>query len=297
MKVLRTPDERFVGLKDYPFAPHYTVISDEDGTALRIHHVDEGEGAPILLLHGEPSWSYLYRHFVAPLVAQGHRVVAPDLIGFGRSDKPAAPEDYSYERHVAWMSAWLKALDLHNITLFCQDWGGLIGLRLVAAFAERFARVIVANTGLPVGKPLGPGFQAWLEYSQSVPEFPVAEVVQMGTTRALTEEELTAYRAPFVDETYKVGARRFPLLVPVTPEHPSVGPNLKAWEALERFDRPFVTAFSDQDPVTRGGEKVFVERVAGAKGQAHTTIAGAGHFLQEDAPEQLVALIGKVAIV
>jgi len=293
VQLLRTPDARFADLADYPFAPHYRSVTDADGTALRIHYVDEGprDASPVLLLHGEPSWSYLYRKFVPALVARGYRVIAPDLIGFGKSDKPAARVDYSYERHVAWMSDWLSALDLNHITLFCQDWGGLIGLRLVAAFPERFARLVIANTGLPVGTGSSDGFNAWLAFSQNVPNFPVGVIVNGGTTRDLSAAEIAAYDAPFPDETYKQGARQFPTLVPVTPEHASVAENRAAWEVLERFDKPVLTAFGDQDAVTRGGEKAFIERVPGARGQPHRIIAGGGHFLQEDAPDELVALI------
>lgn len=293
MKVLRTPDARFAGLPDFPFAPSYLEVKDPDGTSLRIHAVDEGpaSAAPVLMMHGEPSWSFLYRRMIAGLAARGHRAVAPDLVGFGRSDKPSEATDYTYERHVKWMSDWLVAKKLTNITLFCQDWGGLIGLRLVAAFPERFARVIVANTGLPVGTGWSEAFKQWLDFSQSVPELPIGEIVSMGTVRGLSDAEKAAYLAPFPDESYKAGARRFPALVPITPEHPSVEENKAAWKVLERFDKPFLTAFSDGDPVTKGGERIFQERVAGAKGQAHVTIAGGGHFLQEDKPAELVDTI------
>ncbi|MFA6124328.1 MAG: haloalkane dehalogenase [Sphingomonas sp.] len=293
MQVLRTPDARFDRLTDYPFAPHYREIHDADGTALRVHYVDEGprDAAPVLLMHGEPSWSYLYRKFVPSLTAAGHRVIAPDLIGFGKSDKPAARADYTYERHVAWMSDWLTALDLQGITLFCQDWGGLIGLRLAAAFPDRFARLVIANTGLPIGTGSSAGFDAWLTFSQNVPLFPVGAIVNGGTVRELSADEIAAYDAPFPDESYKEGARQFPTLVPITPDHASVAENRAAWAVLERFDKPVLTAFSDKDAVTAGGEKIFIERVPGARGQPHTIIPGAGHFLQEDAPEQLSALI------
>jgi len=293
MEVLRTPDERFAGLADYPFAPHYLTVTDADGTDLRIHYVDEGprNAAPILLMHGEPSWSYLYRKFVPDLVARGHRVIAPDLIGFGKSDKPAARADYTYERHVAWMSDWLTALDLTDITLFCQDWGGLIGLRLVAAFPDRFARLVVSNTGLPVGTGSSEGFDAWLAFSQNVPQFPVGFIVNGGTTRDLTAAEIAAYDAPFPDEIYKEGARQFPTLVPITPDHASVAENRAAWAVLERFEQPVLTAFGDKDAVTKGGEKAFIERIPGARGQPHRIIAGGGHFIQEDAPAELCALI------
>ena len=293
MKILRTPDERFRNLPDYPFAPHYTTVTDGDGTALRIHAVDEGprEAAPILLMHGEPSWSFLCRKMISGLVAKGHRVVAPDLIGFGKSDKPVEQSDYTFERHVKWMSDWLTANKLNAITLFCQDWGGLIGLRLVAAFPERFARVVVGNTGLPIGTGMSDGFKQWLEFSQSVPELPVGEILSMGTKKGLSAEVKAAYLAPYPDESYKAGARRFPLLVPVTPEHASVAENKAAWIALSEFRKPFLTAFSDSDPITKGGERIFKERVPGTQGQAHAIVKDAGHFLQEDASEELVALI------
>lgn len=293
MKVLRTPEEQFEGLVDWPYAPHYLHVNDPDGgPPLRLHYVDEGDrdAPPVLLMHGEPSWAYLYRKVIAALVAKGHRVIAPDLIGFGRSDKPAARSDYTYERHVAWMSQWLTALELKEITLFCQDWGGLIGLRLVAAFPDRFAGLVIANTGLPTGSGLTPGFEAWLNLSQSIPQMPIGFLVNGGTLRDLAPEEVAAYDAPFPDETYKEGARQFPVLVPVTPEHASVAENLAAWKVLETFGKPVITAFSDGDAITRGGEAVFQERVPGAKGQPHVTLAG-GHFLQEDSPTEIAAVI------
>ena len=293
MDILRTPDAAFTAIPDYPFAPHYTEIADADGTRLRIHHIDEGprDAAPILLMHGEPSWSFLYRKFVPPLAAAGHRVLAPDLVGFGKSDKPTHREDCTYERHVAWMSAWLTANDLTDITLFCQDWGGLIGLRLVAAFPDRFARLVIGNTGLPIGTGWSEGFDKWREFSQRVEIFPTGFILNGGAVRDLTPAEVAAYDAPFPDESYKAAARQFPTLVPVRPDMPSVAENKAAWEVLSRFDKPVVTCFSDKDAVTAGGERIFQERIPGAAGQPHVIIENAGHFLQEDAPEQLVALI------
>ena len=295
MQVLRTPEANFDGLEGWSFEPRYTVIADADGTALRMAYVDEGsaDGAPVLLLHGEPSWSYLYRHIIAGLVERGHRVLAPDLIGFGRSDKPAARRDYTYERHVAWLQAWFDAQDLHCVTLFCQDWGGLLGLRLVAADADRFSGVVAANTGLPVGTGWSDGFAAWLKFSQDVPVLATGRIVDGGVTRALSAGEIAAYEAPFPDESYKAGARQFPVLVPVTPEHASVAENIAAWAQLERFDKPFVTAFSDNDPVTRGGERALQARIPGTKGQPHATLHG-GHFLQEDSPGTIVEIIDKL---
>jgi haloalkane dehalogenase len=296
MRVMRTPEARFEGLRDWPFAPRYLSIFDEDGSTLRIHYIDEGprDGPLVLLMHGEPSWAYLYRMVIPGLVARGMRVIAPDLVGFGRSDKPAAREDYTYERHVAWMSDWLTDLDLKDITLFCQDWGGLIGLRLVTAFPERFAAVTVSNTGLPTGSGLTEGFKAWLEFSQNAPELPIGFIVNGGCARTLDEDERAAYDAPFPDETYKSGARQFPALVPVTPQHASVAQNKAAWQALEKFSRPFVTAFSDADPITRGGEAIFQARVPGAKGRRHVTLKG-GHFVQEDSPAEIAALLADLA--
>lgn len=294
MDVLRTPDDRFADLEGYDFSPHYAEVKDAaTGAPLRIHYLDEGsaDAAPVLLMHGEPSWCYLYRNFVPPLVAAGHRVIAPDLVGFGRSDKPADRGDYTFERHVQWMSDWLVGLDLRNITLFCQDWGGLIGLRLVAAFPDRFARLVIANTGLPIGTGWSEGFDAWLKFSQSVPQFPVGFIVNGGTTRELTPGEVAGYDAPFPDESFKEGARQFPTLVPVTPEHGSVAENKAAWAVLEQFDKPVLTCFSDKDAVTAGGERAIIDRIPGARGQPHTIIKGGGHFLQEDAAPELAALI------
>lgn len=293
MHVLRTPDERFEGLADWPYAPQYAEVTDADGTVLRLHYVDEGprDAAPVLLMHGEPSWAYLYRHIIKGLVERGHRVIAPDLIGFGRSDKPAARTDYTYERHVDWTSQWFARLGLSDVTLFCQDWGGLIGLRLVAAFPERFAGVVTANTGLPVGGGAATdGFKAWLEFSQTVPMMPIGMLLNGGSVRQLSDAEVAAYDAPYPDETYKEGARQFPALVPITEAHASVAENKAAWAVLEAFDKPWVTAFSDADPITQGGEAVFQARVPGTKDQPHVTLKG-GHFLQEDCPAEIVDVI------
>ncbi len=292
MQILRTPEDRFEGLEDWSFNPHYATITDAAGGQLRLAYYDEGprDGRTVLLMHGEPSWSYLYRKIIPSLVAKGCRVIAPDLIGFGRSDKPASRSDYTYERHVAWMSQWLTSLDLGDVTLFCQDWGGLIGLRLVAAFPERFAGVVIANTGLPVGTGFSEGFQNWLTFSQSTPQFPVGMIVSRGTSRGLSDAEVAAYDAPFPDESFKEGARQFPTLVPITPQHGSVAENIAAWAVLEAFNKPVVTAFSDGDPVTKGGDVQFQNRVPGANGQPHETLSG-GHFLQEDCPADVVRMI------
>ena len=295
MRVLRTPDDRFVGLPDYPFTPHYVEVDDGDGATLRVHYVDEGprDAPPVLLMHGEPSWSYLYRTMIPVLVDAGHRCVAPDLIGFGRSDKPAEPTDYSYARHVGWMrDALFDHLDLRDITLFGQDWGGLIGLRLVAAEPERFARVVVGNTGLPTGdgRPTD-AFLAWQQFSKESPAFQIGRIIDGGTTTALSPEVIAAYDAPVPDDSFKAGARIFPSLVPTGPDDPARADNLAAWNVLERFERPLLCAFSDRDPITKGGDAVFKRRVPGAAGQPHTTVEGGGHFLQEDRGPELAHII------
>jgi haloalkane dehalogenase len=246
----------------------------------------------VLLLHGEPSWSYLYRKMIPPIVAAGHRAIAPDLVGFGRSDKPVRREDYTYQRHVDWMRHVLLALDLREVTLVCQDWGGLVGLRLVAEHPERFARVVAANTFLPTGDvPAGPAFLAWREYSQTTPDFHVGGIVRGGCATDLAPEVVAAYDAPFPDDRYKAGARQFPLLVPITPDDPAAAPNRTAWESLARFTKPFLTAFSDRDPITAGGDRVLQARIPGAQGRPHTTIAGGGHFLQEDCGEAFARVV------
>ena len=290
MNILRTPDERFADLPDYPFAPHYTEI----GKGLRLHYLDEGprDGRVVLMMHGEPSWSFLYRHMIPQVVAAGCRVIAPDLIGFGRSDKPDRTSDYTYARHVGWMSAWFEAMDLSEVVLVCQDWGGLIGLRLVAAYSERFAGVVAANTLLPIGTGKVPeAFARWHEFSQTVPEFPAGGVLQRATVRELAPAEVAAYDAPFPDESYKAGARIFPSLVPMEADDPENDANRAAWTVLENFRKPFVTAFSDQDPITRGGERIFRARIPGTEDQPHVTLEGGGHFLQEDVPGELAQIV------
>ena len=294
MGILRTDDTRFQALPGFPFAPHYTEIDGGFDAPLRLHHLDEGpEGGPVvLLMHGEPSWSYLYRKMIPVLVDGGCRVLAPDLVGFGRSDKPDAVSDYTYARHVDWMSRWLAAQDVRDVTLFCQDWGGLIGLRLVAAFPDRFARVMASNTFLPTGSGTpSDAFMAWRKFSQDVPEFPAGGIIQGGTARGISAEVRAAYDAPYPEERYKAGARAFPLLVPISETDPEAAPNRAAWEVLSRFDKPFLTAFGDSDPVTAGSDKILQARIPGCTGQPHTTIARAGHFSQEDAGEELARLL------
>jgi haloalkane dehalogenase len=294
MRCLRTPDERFASLPGYDFAPHYLEVPDDEGGTLRVHYLDQGprDGQVVLCMHGEPSWSYLYRKMIPVLVGAGHRVVAPDLVGFGRSDKPTEQTDYTYARHVAWMTALVVELDLEGITLVCQDWGGLIGLRIAAENPERFARLCVANTGLPTGEQTMPeAFMNWREFSRTAPEFPVGAIINGGTTTDLPPEVVAAYDAPFPDDSYQAGARIFPSLVPIAPDDPAAEANQRAWEVLKRWDKPVLTAFSDSDPITRGGESVFHKLVPGAHGEPHTTIEGGGHFLQEDRGEVLARVI------
>jgi len=299
VRILRTPDERFQRLPGFPFRPRTLEIPAGDGSRLRVHTVDEGPPAapPVLLLHGEPSWSYLYRKMIPVFVAAGRRAIAPDLVGFGRSDKPASRSDYTYQRHVDWMRAVLEALDLRGATLVCQDWGGLIGLRLAAEEPGRFDRIVAANTMLPTGDhPLNEAFFQWRKFSQEVPELPIGRILQVGTQSELPPEVVAAYDAPFPDESYKAGARQFPLLVPVAPDDPASEANRAAWRALGTFTRPFLTAFSDGDPITAGGDAILREHIPGARRRPPVTIRGAGHFLQEDrGPELARAVLDFIA--
>lgn len=285
MQALRTPDSQFQHLPGYDFTPHYVEVSDTEGGTLRLHYLDEGDqqGPPILLMHGEPSWSYLYRHMVPVLVAAGYRVIAPDLIGFGRSDKPTEKSDYTYQRHVDWITSLLQQLKLSDINLVCQDWGGLIGLRIAAENPDDFATVVAANTFLPTGdQGANDAFKQWQQYSQEVPVFPTGQIINKGTTTVLPEAVMDAYDAPYPDESYKAGARQFPLLVPITPDNPASEKNRAAWGVLQQWQKPFLTAFSDQDPITAGADKLFQKLIPGCEGQPHTTIKNGGHFLQED---------------
>ena len=329
MKTLRTPDERFADLPGYPFAPHYTDVPDGDGGTLRVHHVDEGPaGAPIVLcIHGQPTWSYLYRHMIPVLTRAGLRVIAPDLVGFGRSDKPAAREDYSYQRQVDWLTAWMVQNDLRGLTFVGQDWGGLIGLRMVAENPERFDRVVAANTGLPmpmdisqeridavrafrrddptptmpeVMQALGNRdperpertFAFWQKFTWETQDLPIGLMIAGSVDgRQLTPAEIAAYDAPFPDASYKMGPRAMPSQVPTLPDDPSVAANRAAWEVFSKWEKPFLCAFSDNDPVTGGADAVMRERIPGAKGQPHTTIKGGGHFLQEGRGEELARVV------
>ncbi|HEX6039343.1 haloalkane dehalogenase [Longimicrobium sp.] len=289
MEILRTPDERFANLPEWPFTPRYAEV---DG--LRIACVDEGprDAPPVVMLHGEPSWSYLYRKMIPVFTAAGFRAVAADLPGFGRSDKPADAWVFSYARLVEWMTGWLMAMDLRDVTLVCQDWGALIGLRIAAEHPDRFARLAVANGALPTGDMRTPwAFRVWQAFARWTPVFPVGRIIRTGTRTPLAPEVVAAYEAPFPSERFKTGPRALPPLVPTRRDDPAREANLRAWAALERWDKPFLTAFSDGDAITRGLERGFQRRVPGAAGQPHTTIRGAGHFLQEDRGEELARVV------
>ncbi len=297
VEILRTPDDRFADLPGWSFAPHYVEVDAGDGSGdrIRVHYVDEPgtSGETVLLLHGEPSWSYLYRHMIPVLNAAGHRVVAPDLVGFGRSDKPTPRGEYTYQRHVDWMrEALFDQLGLTDLTAVGQDWGGLIGLRLVAEHPDRFRRVVAANTMLPTGDhDPGPAFLAWREFSQTTPDFHVGGIVKGGCQTDLSPEVVAAYDAPFPDDSFKEGARQFPVLVPASPDDPAAPANRAAWESLMKFEKPFLCAFSDRDPITGGSDRVLTKLVPGCAGQAHTTIEGGGHFLQEDCGPELARVV------
>lgn len=287
--ILRTPEAHFANLPDFPWTPRYVRIAE-----LRVACIDEGpRDAPVvLLMHGEPAWSFLYRKMIPVLLAAGLRVVAPDLVGFGRSDKPARRRDYSYLNHVTWMRAWLEEMDLRHITLFCQDWGSLIGLRLAAEMPKRFDRIVLANGGLPTGlEPVPRAFRIWRAFARFSPWFPIGRIVKAGCVHGLTPREVAAYDAPFPSRRYRVAARLFPGFVPTSPDDPERANNERAWAVFERWDKPFLTLFSNRDPITRGGYKVWQKRVPGAQGQPHAITRNAGHFLQEDRGPEVAAAI------
>jgi haloalkane dehalogenase len=286
MEILRTPDERFAGLPDFPFEPRYTNL---DG--LRVHHVEAGSGPVVLLLHGEPTWSFLYRKMIPPLAAAGCRAIAPDLVGFGRSDKPASRADYSYAAHVGWIWKWIEAQGLHEITLFAQDWGSLIGLRLAAEHEERFARIVIANGFLPIADRKPPfAFRVWRAFARYAPVLPIGGIVRAGTHARLPREVVAAYEAPFPSEAHKAGARAFPLLVPTDPDDPAVPANREAWARLGRWQKPFLTAFGKKDPILGWADRLLQRHIPGARGQPHRNLERASHFVQEDAGEELAAL-------
>jgi haloalkane dehalogenase len=288
---VRTPEDRFTNLSDYPFKPNYIELDD-----LRMHYVDEGDqnADPVLMLHGEPSWSYLYRHMIPVCAAAGNRVIAPDLIGFGKSDKPTRVKDYSYQSHMDWMTAFIEALDLQNITLVCQDWGSLIGLRLAAENQDRFKAIVVGNGMLPTGEEKPPlAFKIWKAFALNSPWFPISKVLNVGCFKKLSAEELRAYDAPYPSKKYKAGARAFPALVPISPDNPAAPSNKEAWKVLEKWDKPFLTTFSNGDPITRGGDRFMQRRIPGARGQNHITLKG-GHFLQEDSPLEFASAVNQL---
>lgn len=285
MTCLRTPDSRFNDLPDYPFAPRYHTLAD----GLRMHYVDEGprQAPAVLLLHGEPTWSYLYRKMIPPLVAAGFRAVAPDLIGFGKSDKLPRIEDYSYQRHVDWLLALITALDLRGITLFCQDWGSLLGLRIAADHEPRFARIMVSNGFLPTARHRpSRGFRVWRAFARWSPWFPIGRIVNSGCVTKLKPGEVAAYDAPFPSAEYKAGARAFPRLVPTDENDPAVPANRAAWERLGRWQKPFLCVFGKNDPVLGRADAPLIAHIPGAKGQPHDRIWG-GHFVQEDRGDEL----------
>lgn len=304
MKTLRTPAQRFENLKDFPFAENFLDVRAGDGTALRMHYVDEGprNADPVLMLHGEPSWSYLYRHMIPLCAAAGHRVIAPDLVGFGKSDKPVEISDYSYQSHMDWITQFIVALELKNITLVCQDWGSLLGLRLAAEQESRFARIVIGNGMLPTGEmallsgggKLAPfAFLTWRTFARYSPWFPIGKLVNAGSFRALDAQEVSAYDAPFPDASYLAGARAFPRLVPITPNDPATAANKAAWQVLARWNKPFLTCFSNGDPITRGFDEYLQSRIPGAQGMPHRRLRG-GHFLQENSPKEFAGAVNEL---
>jgi haloalkane dehalogenase len=297
VETLRTPDERFVGLADYAFEPHYAEIADggDDGAGgrLRVHYLDEGSGPTVLLMHGEPTWSYLYRHMIPIIRDAGYRVIAPDLVGFGKSDKPTEQSDYTYARHVEWMRELLfDVLDLTDVHYFGQDWGSLIGLRLVGEHPERYARVAIGNAALPTGDtPMSEGFMRWQQYARDTPQFHAGRIVNGGSATDLSPEVIAAYDAPFPTPEHQAGARAFPQLVPTRPDDPAAEANRAAWQTLRRFHQPFLCAFSDLDLILGSYHEAFRREIPGAYGQPHVTIEGAAHFLQEDKGPELAAVL------
>ncbi len=293
MDILRTPDSRFEHLAGYPFAPHYLDVTASDTQELRMHYVDEGppDGQPIVLLHGEPTWSYLYRTMLPPLVDGGQRVLAPDLIGFGRSDKPSRIEDYTYLRHVEWVRSWFDRLDLRDVTLFVQDWGSLIGLRIAAEQGDRIARIVVANGFLPAGqRPIPLAFHIWRAFARYSPLLTAGRIVAVGTVHKIPAKVRAGYDAPLPDKSFQAGARAFPRLVPTSPDDPAMPANRAAWNALGRWDKPFLAVFGARDPILGRLDRPLIEHIPGAAGQPHARINGS-HFVQEDCGPELATRV------
>lgn len=289
MKILRTPDSCFENLPDYDFEPNYKVIQDEDGTDIRIHYIDEGpkDADPILLMHGNPTWSYLYRHMIPELVKTGKRVIAVDLVGCGRSDKPAKRADYTLARHIDWMTKWLNAMELNNISLFCQDWGGTIILNIVANQPEKFNRIITSNTGLPRGMG-NKWLSTWLKVMRFAPSFPWSLAFKKSLLNPISEGEFKGFKAPFPKRKFQVGILAFPQLIAIHPDNPGTAINKAAFEKLKQFNKPFLTLYGKQDPVSRGVDTVFQKAIPGAQGQPHARLDNTGHFCQEDNPQKLL---------
>jgi haloalkane dehalogenase len=289
MDALRTPDNRFADLAGYPFSPHYVDVRATDTPALRMHYVDEGttDGPPIVLLHGEPTWSYLYRTMIPPLAAAGRRVLAPDLIGFGRSDKPIRTTDYTYLRHVEWVTSWFESLGLTDVTLVVQDWGSLIGLRIAAEQGHRIGRIVVANGFLPTAdRPANIAFQAWRAFARFTPVLPCGRLVAIGTVTKLSADIRAGYDAPYPGKQFQAGARAFPQLVPTSPDDPAVPANRAAWAALGKWEKPFLAIFGARDPILGKADRPLIAHIPGAAGQPHARI-NASHFIQEDAGPEL----------
>ncbi|BDI61188.1 haloalkane dehalogenase [Qipengyuania nanhaisediminis] len=294
MKILASDPARFADLPDYPFAEHWVTIDLGEGHSGRMHYLDEGprDGPPVLLLHGEPSWSFLYRKMIPPLVDAGLRCLAPDLIGFGKSDKPDDIGFYTYARHVGWLGQWRDAVVPGEAGVFCQDWGGLLGLRMVGEAPERFSFVVASNTFLPAGGGQAtPAFLAWREFAKSSPDFKIGALIDRATATERTRAEIAAYDAPFPDEPSKAGARAFPQLVPVEDDKPGVAENKAAWKGLAAFDRPFLTVFGEDDPVLGSAGPALAKRIKGAKGMDHAMLSQCGHFCQEDRPHELAEAV------